>query len=469
MQKSRNGRQDPTKPVSGQKQGRAKQRAYCIAALQDGDDLSELRELLRTAGVAVVGQTVQHRELPHPNTYLGEGKLEEVKALAKAADANVIACDDELTPRQERNLEKALGMPVVDRTVTILDIFAGHANSAEGKLQVELAQLQYNLARMRGLWTHLERLGGGIGTRGPGESQIETDRRLARDRISALKRRLEEVKGHRATMRTERDRAHLPQVALAGYTNAGKSTLLNALTGAEVGVGDRLFHTLDPTTRSAKLDGRPFLFTDTVGFIRKLPHQLVQAFGATLEETRQADLVLHVVDASADEAELLEMLAAVDDVLEEIDAGENPRLLVLNKADQLDEERRTELSHVHPEGVLVSGITGEGIEALQARILEEFEKGLRDLELLLPYSEGAKLAELHEMTHEIVREDTPEGVRVRLQLPKTIAERYARFSTAPPTPVDEFGDPIVAPRSDAPAQADAEDAEAPASAPAHAA
>jgi len=443
MQRSRNGRQDPTKLVNGQKVGRAKQRAYCIAALSDGDDLSELRELLRTAGVAVVGQTVQHRELPHPNTYLGEGKLEEVKALAKAADANVIACDDELTPRQERNLEKALGMPVVDRTVTILDIFAGHANSAEGKLQVELAQLQYNLARMRGLWTHLERLGGGIGTRGPGESQIETDRRLARDRISALKRRLEEVKGHRATMRTERDRAHLPQIALAGYTNAGKSTLLNAITGAEAGVGDRLFHTLDPTTRAAKLDGRPFLFTDTVGFIRKLPHQLVQAFGATLEETRVADLVLHVVDASAEEEELLAMLAAVDDVLEEIGAGENPRLLVLNKADALSVERRTELTHVHPEGVLVSAVTGEGVEALQARILEEFEKGLRAVELLIGYADGAKLAELHELTQEIEREDTPEGVRVRLRLPVTIAARYDRFSTAPPPPVDEFGDLIV--------------------------
>jgi len=443
MQRSRNGRQDPTKLVNGQKVGRAKQRAYCIAALPDGEDLSELHELLRTAGVAVVGQTVQHRELPHPNTYLGEGKLEEVKALAKAADANVIACDDELTPRQERNLEKALGMPVVDRTVTILDIFAGHANSAEGKLQVELAQLQYNLARMRGLWTHLERLGGGIGTRGPGESQIETDRRLARDRISALKRRLEEVKGHRATMRTERDRAHLPQVALAGYTNAGKSTLLNAITGAEVGVGDRLFHTLDPTTRAAKLDGRPFLFTDTVGFIRKLPHQLVQAFGATLEETRVADLVLHVVDASAEEEELLAMLAAVDDVLEEIGAGENPRLLVLNKADALSVERRTELTHVHPEGVLVSAATGEGVEELRARILEQFEKGLRRIELLIGYADGARLAELHELTHEIEREDTPEGVRVRLQLPATIAARYERFSTAPPAPVDEFGDPVV--------------------------
>jgi GTPase len=450
MQRTRDGRQDPTKQGTPIKQGRAKQRAFCIAALPGGDDLSELRELLRTAGVAVVGQAVQHRDLPHPNTYLGEGKLEEVKELAKAADANVIACDDELTPRQERNLEKALGMPVVDRTVTILDIFAGHANSAEGKLQVELAQLQYNLARMRGLWTHLERLGGGIGTRGPGESQIETDRRLARDRISALKRRLEEVKGHRATMRTERDRAHLPQVALAGYTNAGKSTLLNALTGADVGVRDRLFHTLDPTTRATKLDGRPFLFTDTVGFIRKLPHQLVQAFGATLEETRVADLVLHVIDASAPEEELLEMLTAVDSVLEEIGAGDNPRLLILNKADALEEERRIELRHLHPDGVLVSAMTGEGIEELQLRILEEFTKGLRTIELLIPYAEGARLAELHELTNELEREDTPEGVLVRVELPTTIAARYDRFSTVPPPPLDEFGDPATVPAAASP-------------------
>jgi GTPase len=284
VQRSRNGRTTTAKgSVAPQPETRAKQRAYCIAALPEGDDLSELRELLRTAGVAVVGQTVQHRELPHPNTYLGPGKLEEVKALAKAADANVIACDDELSPRQERNLEKELGLPVVDRTVTILDIFAGHAHSAEGKLQVELAQLEYNLARMRGLWTHLERLGGGIGTRGPGESQIETDRRLARDRISALRRRLEAVKGSRATMRAERERAALPQIALAGYTNAGKSTLLNRLTGADVGVRDRLFHTLDPTTRTLRLGGRPYLLTDTVGFIRKLPHQVVDAFAATLQ------------------------------------------------------------------------------------------------------------------------------------------------------------------------------------------
>jgi len=430
MDRNRNGRTNQT--LVGAEPARAKQRAFCVAALEEGDDLSELRELLRTAGVAVVGQVVQHREKPHPNTYLGPGKLEEVKELAKAADANLIACDDELTARQERNLEEAVGIPVVDRTATILDIFAAHANSAEGKLQVELAQLQYNMARMRGLWTHLERLGGvasgGFATRGPGESQIETDRRLARTRIAALKRRLEEVKGSRATMRAERERAHLPQVALTGYTNAGKSTLLNRLTGAQVGVRDRLFHTLDPTTRTTKLNGRPFLFTDTVGFIRKLPHQLVEAFGATLEETKLADLIVHVVDASVEEDEMLVMLAAVEDVLEEIGAGERPRLLVLNKADAMSPERRTELERRHPDAVLVSAQTGEGIHALTERIADEFERTLRDVELLLPFREGARLRELHEIAGDLAREDTPEGVRVRARLPITVAERFARWA-----------------------------------------
>src|SRR5271167_2461790 len=256
---------------------RAAQRAFCIAALAEDDDLEELGELLRTAGVAVVGKMVQRREQSHPNTYLGPGKVAEAKAAAKEADANLIACDDELTPRQERNLEEALGMPVVDRTTVILDIFAAHAGSAEGKLQVELAQLEYNLARMRGLWSHLERLGGGIGTRGPGETQIATDRRLARNRIAVLRRRLEHVKGTRAVPRAERERAALPPVALVGYTNAGKSTMLNALTGSEVGVRDQLFNTLDPTTRTLRLAGRPYLLTDTVGFISKLPHQLIDA------------------------------------------------------------------------------------------------------------------------------------------------------------------------------------------------
>jgi GTP-binding protein HflX len=430
VQRSRHGRTGESHPNdSGPKAGRAKQRAYCIAALPEGDDLSELHELLRTAGVAVVGETVQHREHPHPNSYLGPGKLEEVKEQLKKADANVVACDDELSPRQERNLEQLLGVPVVDRTAIILDIFAGHANSSEGKLQVELAQLEYNLARMRGLWTHLERLGGGIGTRGPGESQIETDRRLARDRISALKRRLEHVQSSRAVMRAERERAHVPLVALAGYTNAGKSTLLNRMTGAEVGVRDRLFHTLDPTTRSMRIDGRPFLLTDTVGFIRKLPHQLVDAFGATLEETKLADLILHVVDASVDEDEMIEMLKAVDDVLDEIGAGEQPRLLVLNKADALDEERRLDVGLRHPDAVLVSALTGEGIDELGERIQQEFERSLADGELLLPYREGARLAELHDVAGDLMeREDTADGVVVRARLPRTIAERYARYS-----------------------------------------
>ncbi len=440
LEKGRHGRTSQTRGGDGAtpKEGaRAKQRAWLIAALPEGDDLDELKELLRTAGVAVVGQTVQHRETPHPNTYLGPGKLQEVKVDAKAADANMIVCDDELSPRQERNLEKELDLSVVDRTATILDIFAAHAHSREGKLQVELAQLQYNLARMRGLWTHLERLGGvssgGFATRGPGESQIETDRRLARDRIAALKRRLEEVKGSRATMRAERDRAHhVPNVALAGYTNAGKSTLLNALTGSSVGVRDRLFHTLDPTTRGLKIDGRSYLLTDTVGFIKKLPHQLVEAFGATLDETRLADLVLHVVDASADEDELDGMLRAVDEVLEEIGAGDRPRLLVLNKADAMSAERREELGFRHPEGILVSALTGEGLETLQAAIAQEFEKGLEEVELLLPYSEGAKLAELHDLAGEdLVREDGPEGVIVRAKIPRSISKRYQRWALNP--------------------------------------
>jgi GTP-binding protein HflX len=401
-----------------------------IAAVPEGesDELLELRELLRTAGVAGVGDMVQHRARPHPNTYLGSGKLEDLKEEIRTADANLVAVDDELSPRQERNLETALGVPVIDRTAIILDIFASHAHTAEGKLQVELAQLEYNLARMRGLWSHLERLGGGIGTRGPGETQIETDRRLARDRIAALKRRLARVRQSRSVMRAERERAHLPRVALAGYTNAGKSTLLNALTGAETGVGERLFHTLDPTTRVLRTPGRSYLVTDTVGFIRKLPHQLVDAFGATLEETRLADLILHVVDASVDEEELHTMTRAVQDVLQEIDAGEVPQLLVLSKADRIDDDRRSELARRHPDAVLVSAHTAEGIDALVESIEEEFARKLREVELLIPYEEGNRLAELHEISGDLDREETQDGVKVRARLPAPVAARYERFS-----------------------------------------
>jgi GTP-binding protein HflX len=431
MERARSGRTTQSGGHPGQEPApRARQRAFCVGALAEGDDLEELGELLRTAGVAVVGEMLQRRESPHPNTYLGPGKVAEAKAAAKAADANLIACDDELTARQERNLEEAVGLPVVDRTTVILDIFASHAGSAEGKLQVELAQLEYNLARMRGLWSHLERLGGGIGTRGPGETQIETDRRLARDRIAALRKRLEHVKGTRAVQRAERERAAIPTIALVGYTNAGKSTLLNAMTGSEVGVRDRLFHTLDPTTRTLRIAGRAHLMTDTVGFISKLPHQLIDAFTATLEETRRADLLVHVLDASAGREHAEAMKRSVEQTLEEIGAGATPRLLVLNKADILDAEQRDDLRLSNPGAVMVSAQTGEGLEALSARIERELAHMLRRLELLVPYADGGSLAELHELAGDVSREDTAEGVLVRAVLPARLAERFARFAVA---------------------------------------
>jgi GTPase len=412
---------------------RARQRALCVGAGAGHDDLGELGELLRTAGVAVVGEMVQRREQPHPNTYVGPGKVGELRALAQTCDANLIACDDELSARQERTLEEALSLPVVDRTTVILDIFASHAGTAEGKLQVELAQLEYNLARMRGLWSHLERLGGGIGTRGPGETQIETDRRLARDRIAGLRRRLERVKRTRAVQRSERERAAIPTIALVGYTNAGKSTLLNALTHADVGVGDRLFHTLDPTIRSLRLSGRPYLLTDTVGFISKLPHQLIDAFAATLEETRRAELLIHVLDASGPEARGAEMQRAVEQTLAEIGADERPRLLALNKVDLLDQAAREELRLHNPEAVLVSGHTSEGLAELGARVEAALQHSLQRVELLVPYAEGGSLAELHELAGEVSRQDTPEGVRVRALLPARLAARFARFAVASPS------------------------------------
>jgi GTP-binding protein HflX len=416
---------------------RARQRALAIGISDgraEGDTLAELKELLRTAGVATAGEMVQQREAPDPDRYFGRGKLAELKEAIAARDANLIACDDELAPRQERNLEAALGMPVIDRTAVILDIFADHAHSAEGKLQVELAQLEYNMARMRGLWTHLERLGagrmdGGIGTRGPGESQIETDRRLARDRIAALRRRLVRLEKTRHTMRARRERSAVPRVALAGYTNAGKSTLLNALTGAEVGVGGRLFHTLDPTTRSFELSGRAYLLTDTVGFIEKLPHQLVEAFKATLEETVLADLILHVVDAAAPEERRLADMRAVDAVLEEIGAGGKPRLLVLNKADLLGEDARHEVGLRHPDGVLVSALTEEGLGELRERIETAFEETLADVELLVPYSEGARLHELHEVAGELERTERDDGVLVHAKVPVAEMHRFSDFRT----------------------------------------
>jgi GTPase len=438
VQRSRNGRNTQTRTGAGGVNGagvsnpRARQRALAIGIVdgrEQGEPLAELKELLRTAGVATAGVATQQRPQPDPDRYFGRGRLDELKAEIAACDANLVACDDELAPRQERNLESALGVPVIDRTAVILDIFADHAHSAEGKLQVELAQLEYNMARMRGLWTHLERLGagrmdGGIGTRGPGESQIETDRRLARDRISALRRRLTRLERNRSVMRARRDSSSLPRVALAGYTNAGKSTLLNALTGAEVGVGDRLFHTLDPTTRSLELSGRDYLLTDTVGFIEKLPHQLVEAFKATLEETVLADLILHVVDASEPEQRRLLDMRAVDEVLEEIGAGEKPRLLVLNKADLLDEAERHEVTIAHPDAVLVSAAEGEGLERLRERVEAAFEETLAEVELLIPYSEGGRLHELHELAGDLERTEREDGVLVHAKVPVAELHRF---------------------------------------------
>jgi GTP-binding protein HflX len=433
MERGRTGRTGQSAYGEGVRNPRARQRALLIAAGSQEPDLAELRELLRTAGVASMGELIQRRERPDPDTYFGKGKLEELKRALKDNDANLIAVDDELVPRQERNLEEATGVPVIDRTAIILDIFAGHAHSAEGKLQVELAQLEYNLARMRGLWTHLERLGagrgvGGIGTRGPGESQIETDRRLARDRISALKRRLERTKATRRTMRAERERAHLPTLALAGYTNAGKSTLLNAITGAEAPVAHRLFHTLDPMTRAFEIAGRTYLITDTVGFIRKLPHQLVESFAATLQETIDADLILHLVDASSPEDERVAMMVAVDDTLHEIGADERPRLLVMNKVDLLDDEERRELSFRHPDAVQVSAVTGEGFEDLAEAIEGRFLATLQTMDLLVPYEEGGSLSELHDVAGDMERSDTAEGVRVKARVPAGVAPRFERFN-----------------------------------------
>ena len=417
---------------AGIRNPRARQRALAIGvaprARQDGDPLAELKELLRTAGVAIASEMVQVRSEPDPNRYLGRGKLAELKRALGRFDANLVACDDELAPRQERNLEAELGVPVIDRTAVILDIFADHAHSAEGKLQVELAQLEYNLARMRGLWTHLERLGGGIGTRGPGESQIETDRRLARDRIATLRRRLARLERNRGVMRATREASTVPAVALAGYTNAGKSTLINAITGAGVGVGERLFETLDPTTRAYEHHGRRYLVTDTVGFIRKLPHQLVEAFKATLEETRLADLIVQVVDASDRAEERAEAIAAVDEALDEIGAGDRPRLLVYNKLDLLDEEARRDLLVGEADAVGVSAATGEGLKELRDRIERAFEETLRAVELLVPYSEGARLSELYEVGGELERDERSDGVLVRARIPAALSHRFERFS-----------------------------------------
>jgi GTP-binding protein HflX len=411
------------------------ERGLVLAVLGQGvdpdDELAELEELARTAGVEPVARVVQHRQHPDPRTFVGKGKLDELKQSYGNAHAEVLLVDDELTPSQQRLLENELKARVVDRTQLILDIFAQHAVSAEGKLQVELAQLEYNLPRMRGMWQHLERLGGGVGTRGPGESQLETDRRIARRRVSILKDRLKELSRQRDVRRKERTRTQTPTVALAGYTNVGKSTLLNALTDAAVSVRNRLFETLDPTTRGFEHEGRRYLVTDTVGFVRRLPHQLVEGFAATLEETLVADLILHVVDGSASEERLIEQIAAVNAVLHEIGADELPIELVVNKIDEVDALHRRRLANRHPESLQVSALTGEGLDELRARIAERFAERFESVRLLLPYDEGGKLNELYALGAPIEqREDTDEGVLLVARLPRREIRRFAAYLIA---------------------------------------
>jgi len=417
--------------------GAEPERGFVLAVLAQGADaaeeLAELEELARTAGVEPVGALVQHRARPDPRSYVGKGKLAELKEVYPASGAEALLVDDEITPVQQRELENALQARVVDRTQLILDIFAQHAVSAEGKLQVELAQLEYNLPRMRGMWQHLERLGGGVGTRGPGESQLETDRRLARRRVTLLRKRLRGLAGQRDTRRKSRRRSEIPTIALAGYTNVGKSTLLNALTGAGVSVNDRLFETLDPTTRGFDVDGRRYLVTDTVGFIRRLPHQLVEGFAATLEETLVADIVLHVADASMPEAKLDETIAAVDGVLREIGAGELPVELVLNKVDAVDPLHRRRLSNRFPDALQVSARTGEGLDGLRRKVAGRFAERFEPVRLLIPYNEGARLAELYALGAPVdERADRPEGVFIRARLPRKEVRRFAPYLIAEP-------------------------------------
>src|SRR3954447_22741866 len=419
--------------------GAEPERGFVVAVLAQGIDadreLGELHELARTAGVEPVAELVQRAARPQPRTYVGKGKLVELKEAFARSGADSLLVDDELSPVQQRQLENLLEARVIDRTQLILDIFAQHAVSAEGKLQVELAQLEYNLPRMRGLWQHLERLGGGVGTRGPGESQLETDRRLARRRVTLLRDRLRRLAKQRDTRRKARRRSETPTIALAGYTNVGKSTLLNALTGADASVNDRLFETLDPTTRGFEVDGRRYLVTDTVGFIRRLPHQLVEGFAATLEETLVADLVLHVADASAPEDRLDEMLKAVESVLAEIGANEVPVEIVLNKIDAVDPLRRRRLANRFPDALLVSARSGEGLDELRARVAERFSERFEAVRLLIPYADGARLAELYELGAPVdERSDEEEGVFIRARLPRKEVRRFARYLIAEPRP-----------------------------------
>ena len=382
-----------------------------------GDDevLDELAALADSAGAEVVGRLVQRRDSPDPTTFLGKGKLGELHGTVHASGAGLVVFDDELTPAQLRNVEERLGVKVVDRTALILDIFALHARSKEGKGQVELAQLNYLLPRLRGWGEAMSRLGGGIGTRGPGETKMEVDRQHIRRRIAKLRRDVVQLRKAREVKRSGRERSGVPQVALAGYTNAGKSTLMNALTGADTLVADQLFATLDPTVRRLRLPaGRRVTVSDTVGFVRKLPHELVEAFRSTLEEVAQAALVLHVADVSARDVD--EQVAAVREVLGEIGAGGLPEVLALNKVDLLSEVDRARMQRRFPEGIPVSALTADGLEQLVERVEETLPSPPVEVELLIPYRRQEVVSRLYGQAEVLSAEPRSQGTVVRARV-----------------------------------------------------
>jgi GTP-binding protein HflX len=390
--------------------------------------LDELVLLTETAGADPVERVLQRRAVPDPATYIGRGKAQELRHLATALDIDVVVFDDELTPAQQRNLEKIFAVDVVDRAALILDIFAQHATTQEGMIQVELAQLRYRLPRLRGRGLQLSQQAGGIGTRrGPGETQLEVDRRQLVRRVQKLERELREVAATRDTQRKARRRREILQVALVGYTNAGKSTLLNRLTNSGVLVENQLFSTLDPTTRRLHLPGgETVLVTDTVGFVRRLPHQLVEAFRTTLEEVTGADLLVHLVDASSPEPEA--RIDAVDAVLREIGAGSVPVVLAWTKTDLADHDEVKRLLEANRGSVAVSAATGEGIEDFLGTLGERLRSLTRVVEYVVPYERGDVLAALHRAGEVLVEVHGDNGTRVRARLPDASAGRFAEFA-----------------------------------------
>lgn len=393
-------------------------------SFQDGEDteqsLDELEELAATAGAETVGRLIQNREAPHPGTYLGKGKIEELKEKIWEKDATGIICDDELSPAQLANLQDMLDTKVMDRTLIILDIFAQRASTREGKIQVELAQLRYRSTRLTGLGRSLSRLGGGIGTRGPGEKKLEVDRRLIRERISQLNQELDAVKRHREVARQQRSRNPVPVIAIVGYTNAGKSTLLNHLTGANVLEEDKLFATLDPTTRNLKLDsGQEVLLTDTVGFIRKLPHHLINAFRSTLEEAKYADIILHVVDVSNVQADI--HMYVVYDTLNQLEVGDKPILTLFNKVDRIKPSEADEYKDFRAEKTLkISAKCQMGLDEVKEAIEDILRQSKVLIERVFEYSRAGDIAVIRKYGQLLTEEYQPDGIFVRAYVPKDV-------------------------------------------------